>query len=170
MQQSDFERFRAVMVGMGKVYEREIDGPLLDAYWLALRTWPLKDFEAAAAHLMQVSEFMPRPAAFANLRKSASPTTGEAWSQVLEHIRGAYRDGSGIDDGPIDAAVRALGGYRALAMHNSDFMHVMERRFAEHFAAGSDVTETRAALPRIAGIGSLGGPTTGGLKRLGGAK
>ena len=36
MHGSDSTTFRALMTGLGKVYEREIDEPLLDAYWLAL--------------------------------------------------------------------------------------------------------------------------------------
>ena len=80
MQQSDFQRFRAVMTGMAKVYERELDALLLDAYWVALRDWSLEDFERAAGELMRTNEFMPRPAAFNALRKAATKLlASEAW-------------------------------------------------------------------------------------------
>lgn len=86
MQQADFTRFRAVMTGMGELYQRELSGPLLDAYWLALRDWPLAEFEAAAAHLMATATFMPRPAEFNALRKAGRQTAGEAWLAVLENV------------------------------------------------------------------------------------
>lgn len=156
MQQSDFQHFHAVMLGMSKIYERELDQPLLDAYWLALRDWPLQEFERAAAQLMRTSRFMPRPADFTVLRRAERPTAGEAWALVLEHLRtGAYRWDSGPPtwndampklDRSIERSVRALGGYRALAMMPIDQLPWQERRFAQHYAEMTEVEETRAAL------------------------
>lgn len=146
MQQADFQRFHAIMTGMAKVYEREIDNPLLDAYWLALGDWSLGEFERGAATLMRTSKFMPRPADFNDLRKADRPTAGEAWARVLEHCkRGRYRDGSGIDP-EIDQAVRALGGYRAIAMTEVDQLRFVERRFAEHYGDIEGAQDARAAL------------------------
>lgn len=149
MRQADFQRFRAVMTGMAKVYEREIDGALLDAYWLALRDWSLADFEAAAAHLMRTSKFMPRPADFHELREAGRQTAAEAWLQALRHAASsAYRNGP-LGDPLIDRAVAALGGYRVIAMCEDDKLGFLERRFAEHYEAIQDAEETRRALPGI---------------------
>ena len=150
MQQTDFQRFHAVMHGMSKVYERELDNLLLDAYWLALRDWSLEEFQAAAGQLMRTSKFMPRPADFNELRKAARPTVGEAWAKVLQHLKGGYRAGDGVD--PLtDKAVRAMGGYRALAMMPADQLSWQEKRFAQHYGDMSEAVETRAALPQLAG-------------------
>ncbi len=162
MQAEDFGRFRSVMAGMAKLYEREIDGPLLDAYWLALRTWSLPDFEAAAGRLMATETFMPRPADFNALRKASRPTSGEAWSVVLDHVRsGRYRWSDGgttftpnappPPDELTNAAVRALGGYKAIAMIDEDQLPFLERRFAEHYTSMQDAAEIRQSLPQIAG-------------------
>lgn len=154
MEQVDFPRFRAVMAGMAKVYEREIDGPLLDAYWLALRAWSLVDFEAAAGHLMATSEFMPRPAAFTALRKAGRPTPAEAWAKAVASCKTAWTPqgyvGGTSGDPHIDAAVRGLGGYSAIAMCDTDKLPFLERRFCEHYETVQDATETREALPLIA--------------------
>ena len=148
MQRSDFPRFRELMAGMAKLYERELDAPVLDAYWLALADWSLEEFERAAAHLMATSAFMPRPAHFTALRKAETPTAGEAWARVLEHVKGAYRDGSGIDrGGPIDQAARGLGGYRVIAFYDTAYLGALERRFAEYYATANDITEQRSVLP-----------------------
>lgn len=149
MQPADMDRFRAVMAGMAKLYERELDAPLMDAYWLALRRWSLHEFEQAAGHLMTTSKFMPRPADFNELRKAARPTAGEAWAEVLEHIKGGYRSG-GLNP-ETDHAVRTLGGYRALAMLDADQLPWLERRFAEHYGDMAAVAETRTALSHITG-------------------
>jgi hypothetical protein len=67
---------------------------------------------------------------------------------VLEHCKGAYRDGKGLDDGgPIDRAVGQLGGYKAVAFHDSDFLWALEKRFAERHEEVVDVTAARVALP-----------------------
>lgn len=161
MQANDFTRFRAVLAGMAKLYERELDAPLLDAYWLALRDWSLSDFERAAAHLMGRSRFMPRPADFNDLRKASSMTAGEAWSAALAHARGAWRSGPAVSE--VERAVQAIGGWLVLAHANVDSLQFIERRFADAFADLETAVATREALPSIAGPtatwkGRLSGP------------
>jgi hypothetical protein len=145
MQQADFTRFRNVMAGMAELYSRELSNTLLDVYWLALRSWTLAEFEAAADKLMQTATFMPRPAEFNEIRKAALPTKGEAWAAVLMHLRGGYRDGSGISP-ETDAAVRALGGYKTLAMMPTTDLHWQEKRFAEHYGEAAEVADKREPL------------------------
>lgn len=155
MQESDFQRFKEIMVGMGKLYEREVDSPLLDAYWLALRNWSLEEFIEAAAHLMGNSEFMPRPAAFNELRKAGRPTSGEAWARAVMncgscHSSQGYTNGGSCGDPFIDRVVRAIGGYKTIAMSDSDKLHFLERRFAEHFETMQEAADIRGDVPMIA--------------------
>lgn len=145
MRTDDFPRFHAVLAGMTKLYEREIDGPLLDAYWLALRDWPLEEFEHAAGHLMAVSRFMPRPADFHELRRAGRMTAGEAWAAALQHARGAWRSGPAI--GEVESAVQSLGGWPVIAMATLERLPFLERRFSEIYAELESRTESRAALP-----------------------
>lgn len=147
MRPDDFPRFRAVLVGLAKVYERELDGPLLDAYWLALRDWALDDFERASGYLLSTSEFMPRPAAFAALRRAGEMSAGEAWSAAVEHARGAYRAGPAVP--PVERAVRSIGGWGVLARATEESLPFLERRFAEHYAELVSREEVRVALPAI---------------------
>lgn len=152
MDKTDYDRFHGLMVGMGKMFEREVDNTLLDAYWVALSDWTLVDFEQASAYLMAHSEFMPRPAQYLALRKAARPTAAEAWARILQHTKGAYRDGSGLDDGgPIDTAVSGLGGYRAIAFHNLDYIGVLQRQFVDRYEEQVDVLGAREGVPRVAG-------------------
>lgn len=147
------------MNGVAKVYEREIDAAILDAYWLALRDWPLEDFEAAAGHLLRSSKFMPRPADFQELRKAGRKTAGEAWEAARACVR---YGGRATGDALTDRVVQILGGYRALGMLDSDQMPYIERRFAEHYESLGNAVETREALPQIAAQGSarLNGPAS----------
>lgn len=154
MQQTDFKRFAAVMNGMAKLYERELDTVVLDAYWLALRGWPLNEFEAGAAHLMQHSKWMPRPADFSELRKAARPTIGEAWAKAISSCHSAWTPqgyfGGTSGDPLIDRVVRAIGGYATLAQCEQDKLHFLERRFNEIYDGVQEAEDVRAALPQLA--------------------
>ena len=151
MTPADYDSFAEVVAGFAELKGKQLSPPAIELYWRAMQHWSIADFRAAAEHLLRTCQFMPVPADFERLRQAGRPTAGEAWADVLDHCKGAYRYVSGIDEGgPIDQAVAALGGYRAVAMHNSEFLHVLERRFAEHFATGVDVADVRAAVPNIA--------------------
>ena len=154
MQQPDFKRFMAIMTGMAKLYEREIDATLLDAYWMALRDWDLDDFEKAAALLMGTEKFMPRPAAFNDLRKAGKPTPGEAWARAVQACGSAIQCGQVTPNGTcgdpmIDDVVRMIGGYGAIAMCEVDKLHFLERRFAEHYESLEDRQTVREAVLQI---------------------
>lgn len=154
MQQNDFPQFKSIMAGMGRMFGAEVDGVLLDAYWLALRDWTLPDFEAASSRLMQVSKFMPRPAEYTALRKAGQQTAGEAWAVVAEYNRrGQYGASPG---GKTDRVIQAMGGYGALATMTTDEMQFRAKRFAELWDEIGDAEETRQALPSV--TSRLSGP------------
>jgi hypothetical protein len=145
VQQADFARFHAVMTGMAKVYERELDGPLLDAYWLCLRDWSLADFEAAAAHLMRSARFMPRPADFNDLRKAAGKTlAAEAW----------FTAGTSADPVANRAMHIATQG-RYVGHIPLDELPWVQKRFLQVYDEMQDVGEARAALPHLNGHAAL---------------
>ena len=156
MQASDFARFRAVMTGLGKVYEREIDQPLLDAYWLALEDWGIAEFSAAARHLMRRGRFFPRPSDFEDLRRSATQRDAvEAWETARRIARNAISLGrvrTDVTSGDvlIDRAVAAIGGYGTIALCDHAWLHALERRFLDAYSEMRDVAEARAALPHLA--------------------
>lgn len=162
MQQADFTRFRAVMAGMAEMYQRELSGTLLDAYWMALRDWTLADFEAAAGHLMAANTFMPRPSDFNALRKAGRETAAEAWVRVVRESP-RWRNGLKGDADPlIDACIRAIGGNETIAMTDLEQLHWLEKRFAEAYEELRDVHEHRESVPQI----TQQGAAAAGLKRL----
>lgn len=122
-----------------------------EVWWLAMQDWPLNEFRAAAARLALTCEFMPSPFHFHQLRRAARQTAGEAWTDALKHVRsGDWRMGA-QGDYHTERAVRAIGGWVAIALCNEDKLHFIERRFAEHYEAMMDAEDTREALPAIAG-------------------
>lgn len=152
MQQTDFARFRAVMAGISELFQRELSKPLLDAYWLALASWTLAEFEQAAQHLMGTSTFMPRPVDFNALRKAGRPTSAEAWLTARGSLRwtiNGYVEADGVDP-LVSQALRAIGGANVLAMCDDDKLTFLERRFHEAYEALQDSTDTRKAVPQIA--------------------
>lgn len=136
MRQDDFAAFRALMAGMAKVYEREIDSVLLDAYWLALSDWEIGEFAQAAGELMRTSEFMPRPAAFNELRKRARhKSADEAWFT------------RGISDDPrANRAMKIATQGRYVGHIPTDELPWVQKRFKEAYEELADIEEARAAI------------------------
>jgi hypothetical protein len=164
MIESDFEAFSAVVVGFAELKGKTLSTPAIKLYWGAMRHWSLEDFIVAAELLLQTAEFMPIPKDFEDLRKAGRATAPEAWITARDAIRSASWsdiESSGFTCGNplIDRAVRAIGGYRAIGMCDSDKLHFLERRFAEHFETLETVTDTREAVPQITSqAGRLKGP------------
>lgn len=151
---TDFQRFKAVMAGMGKLYERDIDSVLMDAYWLALRDWDLTDFEQAAGHLMASAKFMPKPSEFNDLRKAARPVVAEAWLTARKVWKSAAAvSGNRVTSGdPLtDRVIEAMGGYAVMAMSDTSKLHFQEKRFAELYESIQDANDVRQALPMLGG-------------------
>lgn len=147
MQPSDKPKFLAVLNGLAAVKPgAKLTAEGLDVWWHSFREWEIEEFSSAAAHLAKSCEFMPNPFHFEQLRKASRLTAGEAWAEAREIIRSG---GDCHGDPAIDAAVRALGGYRQLGFTHSDQMHFLERRFAEHYERISEAEEVREALPRL---------------------
>lgn len=157
MQSSDFERFREIMVGMGKVYERDVDAVLLDAYWGALHDWSMDDFQSTAKELIATSVHMPRPADFNAMRKKVNAVSGvEAWNFARRHAVSRAGQPPGVTCAELGAhpaieqVVASLGGLYVLWACPADKLHFLERQFHDRYAEISDVLETREAVPDLA--------------------
>lgn len=150
MTTDDLEDFGRAILGLAEIHGRETTPQFVRLYWSALKHWPRDEFLAAAKHFLR-ARFMPKPFDFEQLRRAALPTAAEAWARVLEHLRGPYRDGSGLDDGgPIDRAIAGLGGYKTLAFRDTEYLAIDARRFATMFEELVDVEASRRAVPELA--------------------
>lgn len=149
MQESNFQRFRDLMRGMGRIFNSEPDELVLDVYWLALRSWQINDFQTAVAHLMATAKFMPRPADFTNLRNAGELTGGEAWERAVKGSPN-WRRAEDLPTGRVARAAAIVGGFRAIAMADIEFdLPHIQRRFLEAYNQLSEVEPVREALPQI---------------------
>jgi len=130
-----------------------------------MQRWPIGDFRKAAEHLLQACEFMPMPKDFEDLRKAGRATAGEAWAKALAacgscHSAHGYTNGGTCGDPFVDRIVRAIGGYKTIALCDEDKLHFLELRFTEHFDTMIDADDVREAMPQIAYSmdGVLSGP------------
>lgn len=180
MTPEDRQAFLETVIGFAELKGKELSAPALELYWRSLQHWSLEDFRAAAEQLLRTCKFMPLPKDFEDLRKAGRPTGGEAWAAVLHYARWDYSPNfparlptqGPLADPIVQRAINAVGGFRALAMTDSDAMHFVERRFCEHFESAQDADDVRVAVPQIAFSDrrSLTGPTKASdlLGRLGG--
>lgn len=168
MNATDRKKFLEVVVGFAELKGKQLSAPALELYWRALSGWPLEDFLSAAEQLVRTSEFMPTPKDFEDLRKAQRLTCGEAWITALETAR-RWREGYSISSGDefVDRVVRAIGGYRTIAMCEMEKTHFLERRFAEHFDEMQTAGDTRESVPQLMReLRDVIGPPTNGPRRL----
>lgn len=167
MQPNDREKFLRIVIGFAELKGKQLSTAALELYWRAMQDWTVEDFAGAATHLLKTCEFMPTPADFEKLRKSARMSAGEAWALVLDRVRhGSSRWEYGHpernsqfkppDDDLINAAVQAIGGYHVIAMHDEDKIHFLEKRFCDHYENIGESIRVRAALPGIAADARIG--------------
>jgi hypothetical protein len=167
MTPADREAFVEIVLGFAELKGRQLSAPALELYWRSLQHWPLPAFRTAAEQLVRTCEFMPGPKDFEDLRKAGRATAGEAWAEVLAHVRAnAYRGRVVVVSELVDRAVAAIGGYHAIGMCDSDKTHFLEKRFNEAFEDLQNAEDVREAVPAIAYSGSsrprLNGPTKAG--------
>lgn len=173
MRDADKPEFLRILNGLAAVKPgAKLTPEALDMWWMSLADWTIAEFKAAAAHLAKTSEFFPNPYHFNQLRKAGQPTSGEAFERARQIVRRLFpREYASHQSGDarLDAAVRACGGYEALAMCTSENIGFFERRFAEHFESISDAEAVREVLPDLTGGMRLSGPQGASiaLRRIG---
>lgn len=149
MKPEDREKFAQIVLGFACLKGRNLTAPAIELFWNSMQHWSIEAFQQAANHLVRSCEFMPMPKDFEDLRKAGLPTAGEAWSKALNIARTIWNAQS-CGDPMIDRAVRAIGGYNAIAMSDVDKTQFLERRFCEHFETAQDAQNIREELPQIA--------------------
>ena len=138
MRIDDKREFGQRLYAMFKAFRKadEFDADTLAIWWQHLhQDFAIGDFKIAATELEKASRFLPAIADFFELKRQAGAySETDAWGSVLDYLRsGAYRR-RGIGDDKIDRAVRAMGGYRALAMRNEDQLTIWGfKQFREHY-------------------------------------
>lgn len=171
---ADRKKFAEVVLGFAELKGKQLSAPAIELYWRSMQGWSLDDFLAAAEQLVRTSEFMPTPKDFEDLRKAGRRTAGEAWTIVLDYARHNFTQwDTGLpclnghakpepDDELLLRAVRAIGGFKAVAMSPTDKTVFLERRFCEHYEQMQGADEVREALPQLAFSGrrALNGPSS----------
>jgi hypothetical protein len=153
---ADRGAFLDIVLGFAEIHSKQLSVPALNSWWNAMSPgWSIDEFRQAANHLLRTLKFMPSPADFENLRKAGRPTAGEAFAQAVEASKscaqgGYFTDNVASGDRLTDRVVRAIGGYRVIAMSEVDKLHFLERRFTEHYETMQDADHVREALPQLA--------------------
>lgn len=166
MTPADKQAFAEIVTGFAELRGKQLSRAALGLFWNSMQHWNIDEFREAANQLIRTCDWMPTPKHFEDLRKAGRPTAGEAWIKARGNASSAFScgqitQGRSCGDPLIDRAVRAIGGYGAIAMCETDKLHFLERRFAEHYEAMQGSDDIREALPQIANEknAKLGGPT-----------
>lgn len=151
MQSTDRIEFGKVLNGMAAMRKTTLIPEALELWWACMSDWTIGDFKTAAIRVLKTTTFMPTPKDFEDLRNAGRQTAGEAFAKAVQTSKSCSQGGYMTDnvtsaDPQIDRAVRALGGYRCIAMCEVDKLHFLERRFTEHYEAIQDAGDVREWL------------------------
>ncbi len=148
MDSGDQEEFVRVLNGLAAIKRVDLTKEAYELWWQSMKSWPIDDFKEAASYLLKNCQFMPSPFDFEQLRNKGEPSAHEAWATAMAHADGAWRQGV-LGDAMTDQVVTMLGGYRLLALTNSDKLGFLERRFLDAYNDLLDTGGVRKALPDL---------------------
>ncbi len=142
------EDFVRVLTGIAEIKGKDMTKEAFELWWNAMQGWEISDFKEAAGYLLKNCQFMPTPYDFEQLRKKNAPSAREAWAKALQHAERDWKQGV-LGDTMIDRVISMLGGYRTLALTNSDKLGFLERRFIDAYNDFQDTNGVREALPNL---------------------
>ena len=148
MDSSDRPEFVRVLNGLAEIKRIDLTTDAYELWWQSMKNWSLNDFKDAAGYLVLKCQFMPTPYDFEQLRKKGETSAHEAWAKALQHAEGAWRQGV-LGDALTDQVVATLGGYRLIALTNSDKLGFLEHRFLDAYNDLLDTNGVREALPDL---------------------
>lgn len=148
MDGSDRQEFAEVLAGLAAIKRVDLTKEVIEIFWRTMKDWSIDDFKDAAGYLLKNCQFMPTPYDFEQLRKAGERSAHEAWSLALSHAERAWRY-SVLGDARIDRVVAMLGGYRVIALTNTDKLGFLERRFMDAYNDLLHTNCVREALPEL---------------------
>lgn len=119
MHKDDMPAFLKLMMGIGHLYDKDMDEHLIDLYWLTLRQFSFQEVKhALEAHVLNpdIGQFLPKPADIVRYLQGSSQTQAmKAWTKVYRAIGqvGSY-DTVIFDDPLIHVVIDEMGGWIAL--------------------------------------------------------
>ena len=155
MTPEDYESFGGILLGFAEPRRIALSSTTVELYWGALADWTFEEFRSAANILFKKCDWMPTPKDFEDLRRSATERAGvDAWEMARRAARsaialGRVRQDVTSGDALVDRAVATIGGYGAIALCETAWLHALERRFLQAYVEVRDVAEIRAALPHF---------------------
>lgn len=146
MQETDKNSFHELMLGAGEIYGKEITKPLLRIYFNALEDLTMEQVtHAFSAHIKstdQAGTFFPKPA---DLIRQITGSVKEqqqlvedraemAWACIEREISRIGSHGTlELEDRQAIAAVKAIGGWRALCMCTYDQLVWKKKEFVSSY-------------------------------------
>jgi hypothetical protein len=110
----DKKKFKAMMMSIGEIFDKEISQTLLEVYWRVFE--PFSDVEASRALNQAIStcKFFPKPADLIDiLTIKPADKAALAWVEVEKAVRhiGNYQSVKFVDDPVIHSCLEAMGGW-----------------------------------------------------------
>ena len=125
------QEFATIMAALCAAFNKELDEPTLQAYWMACEDMPLSDFRLGATRCMREMEYLPKPG---HIRRSGGALTPESRCVLAFEVmsravseQGAYASVC-FDDPLINATIRNMGGWLEICNSPADKFNGLLRK------------------------------------------
>jgi len=125
------QEFATIMAALCAAFNKELDEPTLQAYWMACEDMPLSEFRIGATRCMREMEYLPKPG---HIRRSGGALTPESRCVLAFEVmsrtvseQGAYASVC-FDDPLINATIRNMGGWLEICNSPADKFNGLIRR------------------------------------------
>lgn len=124
----DLKKFREMISVLAELHQREISATLLEAYYEALKEYPIKAIETAGKALLKSSRFFPKPADFIDEIDGTDDEQAEdTWEKALAILYDPYA--SFIVERNIAVAIESLGGREYIGGLDQDELRWIKKDF-----------------------------------------
>lgn len=143
MTPADRAAFANILAKLAHVYGREVDAPLLDAYWRALQDLTPEQLVTAADRALRESVGFPSPAVIRRLAGVDAASRLALLRQLMREFPLSYPPNMPAD---LKAAVRGLGGWRRLGNLTGD---ELDREFRASYTPEPPVEQPKEIAANV---------------------
>lgn len=113
MLEQDRKTFDKEMAGLGAIFDKAMSKPLIDAYFDALKDFPLEAIQEAFKRAIATAKFFPRPVEVReSLEGNGDDRANQAWSTFLDATGdGGYASVKFLDPATAAAVIATFGGW-----------------------------------------------------------
>lgn len=118
--------FAIELTGLGEIFDKRVSSQMADIYYIILQEWPDDRIKEAFVRAATDCKFFPRPTELLKFITKMTPT--DAHQIVTDAMRTAGAYESVVFPDPINAVIKAMGGWVHICKLKADEWHGFKKK------------------------------------------